>query len=54
MDQEESKEFEPDDYMEKLLALRESDPFRFSALPKDVQKVIEEYAQEKEAAQKKE
>lgn len=43
--------FEPDPYMERLLALRESDPHRFNALPEPVKQMLESYEQEKQAAE---
>ncbi len=50
MSQEKTGEFEPDPYMEKLLALRESDAARFYSLPEEVKKMLEKYEREKQAA----
>jgi hypothetical protein len=45
--------FEPDEYMDSLLALREKDPVRYGTLPEEVRCVLAEYEREKEAARLK-
>lgn len=47
-------EFAPDAYLEKLLALRESDYAQFSLLPDAIKKIVEEYERDKAAAKRKE
>ncbi|MCA1849489.1 MAG: hypothetical protein LC672_00190, partial [Acidobacteria bacterium] len=53
MKQDSPSEFEMDPYMERLLALRESDPTLFNMLPRDAKKVLEHYEREKALAQQK-
>jgi len=43
-------DFELDPYIERLIALRETDPLAFALLHAEVKKLIEEYEKEKEAA----
>lgn len=52
MKDEPSPEFEEDAYIERLLALRQSDATTYSTYPKAVRDAVEEYEREKEAAQK--
>ena len=47
-------EFESDDYIEKLLRLRETDRIQFQTLPNAVREIVEEYERGKEAAKQKE
>lgn len=44
-------DFESDPYIERLIKLRETDPLAFAILHPEVKKLIEEYEQEKAAAQ---
>lgn len=53
MKQDKPPEFELDPYMEKLLALRESEAARFNSLPEEVKKMLEKYEREKQAAKLK-
>lgn len=43
-------DFELDPYLERLIALRETDPLAFAHLHSEVKKLIEEYEKEKAAA----
>lgn len=46
-------EFEPDEYIEKLIRLRESDPVAYLIYPQAVRDMVEQYEREKKAAQQK-
>ena len=50
MTDEESKKFEPDPFLEKLLILRARDLAQFNAYPEELKKVVDEYEKEKLAA----
>ena len=42
--------FEKDEYIEKLIRLRQTEPVQYYGLHEDVKKIVEEYEREKKKA----
>jgi hypothetical protein len=53
MNEKNPSTFEPNSYMDRLLELREKDPAHYASLDSAVVKVLDEYAEEKRAADQK-